>query len=134
MYIIYVEPLPDIKPRMFAVGFKRRPGGLGTTAIVLADAPGAALEKAFNMFPKYRRAGRPGHGFEIEYAEIDWDTGRNFVIQVAKRPPNLLLYKCAARREPRAGIWREGGFCGRNAPVNYLCFLPHDARPVPVDG
>jgi len=46
MYIIYVEPLPDIKPRMFAVGFKRSPGDLGTTANVLADAPGAAPEKA----------------------------------------------------------------------------------------
>jgi hypothetical protein len=80
MYIIYVEPLPDIKPRMFALGFKRRPGDMGTPAVVPADAPGPP-----------------------------W-----------KKPPNLMLYKYAARREPRAGIWREGGFCGRNAP----CQLP----------
>ena len=107
---------PVIKPRMYAVGFKRRPGGLGTTAIVPADAAGAAQDKAFNMFAEYQRADRPGHIFEIEYAQIDWDTGQNFVIQVRKRPPNLLLYKGGARRGPRARIWREGGFWGRNAP------------------
>jgi hypothetical protein len=42
---------PGIKPRMYSVDFENRPGDLGTTAVVLADAPGAALEKAFNLFP-----------------------------------------------------------------------------------
>ncbi len=116
---------PAIKPRIYAVDFKRRPGDLGTTAIVLADVPEAALEKASSVFPEYRRASRPGHAFEIEYAEIDWDTGQNFVIQVKKRPPNLLLYKAHARRGPRAGIWREGCLCGRNAP----CQLPLFSAP-----
>jgi hypothetical protein len=108
---------------MFAVDFKRRPGDLGTTAIVLADSPEAALEKAFNMFPEFLREGRPGHVFEIEYAEIDWDTGQNFVIQVRKRPPNLLRYKAHARRGLRAGSWREGCLCGRNAPCQLPLFL-----------
>ena len=99
---------PAIKPRIYAVDFKRRPGDLGTTAIVLADSPEAALEKTSNMFPEDRRAGRPGHAFEIEYAQIDWDTGQNFVIQVRKRPPNLLLYKAHARRGPRVRNRREG--------------------------
>jgi len=102
---------------MFAVDFKNHPGDLGTTAIVLADAPEAALEKAFNMFPEYRRASRPGQVFEIDYAEIDWDTGRNFVIQVKKRPPNLLLYKHAARLGPRVRTWREGSLDERHADL-----------------
>jgi hypothetical protein len=74
------------------------------------------------MFPEFLRAGRPGHVFEIEYAEIDWDTGQNFVIQVRKRPPTLLLYKGGARRGPRAGIWRDGSLCGRNAPCQLFLF------------
>ena len=74
---------------MYAVDFENRPGDLGATAIVLADAPEAALEKVFNLFPEYRRVSRRGHVFEIDYAEIDWDTGRAFVIQVKKRPPRL---------------------------------------------
>jgi hypothetical protein len=42
---------PAIKPRMYSVDFERNPGDVGSTAIVLADAPGAAPEKAFNLFP-----------------------------------------------------------------------------------
>ena len=112
-----MKPLSDTNPRMFAVDFKRLPGDLGTTAIVLADSPETALERALNMFLEYRRATRPGHVFEIEYAEIDWDTGRDFVIQVKKRPPNLLLYKHAARLGPRVRSWREGSLEKRHASL-----------------
>ena len=108
MYIMNVEPVSGIKPRMYSVNFEKRPGGLGITAIVLADAPAVALEKIFRLFPEYRRVRRRGHVFEIDYAEIDWDTGRDFVIQVKKRPPRLLLYKRDARQGPRAGE-PEGG-------------------------
>ncbi len=42
---------PAIQPRICSVDFENRPGDLGTTAVALADAPGTALEKAFNLFP-----------------------------------------------------------------------------------
>jgi hypothetical protein len=42
---------PAIKPRMCSVDFENRPVDLGVTPVVLADAPGAAPEKAFNLFP-----------------------------------------------------------------------------------
>jgi hypothetical protein len=42
---------PGIKPRMYSVDFERHSGDLGATAVVLADAPGTALEKAFKLFP-----------------------------------------------------------------------------------
>jgi hypothetical protein len=42
---------PGIKPRMCSVNFENHPGDLGTSAIVLADAPEAAPEEAFNLFP-----------------------------------------------------------------------------------
>jgi hypothetical protein len=51
MYIMNVEPLSHIKPRMYSVDFENRPGDLGGAAIVLADAPEAALEKASKLFP-----------------------------------------------------------------------------------
>ncbi len=41
---------PGIKPRMYSVDFENRPGDLGTTAVVLADAPGDVLEKASKLF------------------------------------------------------------------------------------
>ena len=42
---------PGIKPRMYSINFEKHPGDLGITAIVLADTPEAALEKACNLFP-----------------------------------------------------------------------------------
>ena len=56
-----MEPLSGIKPPMYSVDFESHPGDLGTTAIVLADALGAAPEKAFNLFPEYRRVSRQSH-------------------------------------------------------------------------
>jgi hypothetical protein len=50
MYIISVEPLSDIRPRMYSVDFENHPSDLGITAIVLADAPEAALEKVCKLF------------------------------------------------------------------------------------
>ena len=108
MYIIKVRSFSHILPRIFAVDFALHPCGRRATAIVLADDPEAALEKIFNLFPEYLRVGRRGHVFEIDNAEIDWDTGRDFVLQVKKRPPRLLLYKRDARQGPRAGK-PEGG-------------------------
>jgi hypothetical protein len=87
---------------MFAAEFECHPGDLGVTAIVLADAPEAALGKVFNLFPEYRRVSRRGHVFDVEYAGIDWKTGRAFVIQVRKRPPKLQGLG-DARQGPRAG-------------------------------
>ena len=66
---------------MYSVDFENRPGDLGVTAIVLADAPEAALEKVCKLFREYRRVSCRDHVFEVEYAEIDWETGRAFVIQ-----------------------------------------------------
>ena len=39
MYIISVEPLSGITPRMHSGGFENRHGELGTAAIVPADNP-----------------------------------------------------------------------------------------------
>ena len=84
-----MEPLPGITPRMYSVDFENRPGDLGVTVIVVADAPEAALQKVFSLFPEYQRASRRGHVCEAEFAEIDWETGRAFVIHVKKRAPRL---------------------------------------------
>jgi hypothetical protein len=51
MYIIDVRPTSDILPSMFAVDFALHPGGRRATAVVLAEAPEAALEKASKLFP-----------------------------------------------------------------------------------
>ena len=75
MYIINVRVFTYILPRMFAVDFELYPGDLRTTAIVLADAPEAVIEKAF-QFPEYLREGCQGHIHEIKSAAIEWEKSR----------------------------------------------------------
>ncbi len=111
MYIINVEPLPGIRPRAYSVNFENTPGDSGTTAVVLADSPGAALEKALELFPECLRASRRVDVFEIEYAEIDWETDRALVIQRKERPPKMPLNTGDARQGPKAGEpegWQPG--------------------------
>jgi hypothetical protein len=40
---------------MFVVDLELRPGGLDVTVIVLAAAPEAAVERAFQLVPEYLR-------------------------------------------------------------------------------
>jgi len=99
-----VEPLPGITPRMYSVDFENRPGDLGVSVVILADAPEAALEKVFSLFPEYQRASRRGHVCEAEYAEIDWETGRAFAVRWKRRLPTLL---------PNTGDARKGSMAGK---------------------
>jgi hypothetical protein len=77
VYIIKVKAIPHILPRMYAVDFELRPGGQRATVIMLAAAPEAALERAFQVFLEYLRNGRQGHVREIECAS--GPMGRMFV-------------------------------------------------------
>ena len=97
---------PDITPHMFPVDFERLRRDLGFTVIVLATSPLPGLEKVFKLFPECR-PNRRGHVHEIEYAEIDWETDRAFVIQVKNRPLNLRGLG-DARQGPKTGELEEG--------------------------
>ena len=90
MYIMNVELLSGIKPRMYSVDFENHLGDLGVTVIVLADTPEAALERVCKLFREYRRVSRRDHTFQVEYAEIDWETGQAFVIQRWNGPSTWL--------------------------------------------
>jgi hypothetical protein len=100
-----MTPLCDILPRMFEVDFERRPGDLGARSIVMAVAPQAALETACGLFPEHLRAGQQPFVREIDHVEIDWETGRAFVIQRERRA--LIVGDCcqneikARRRDGR---------------------------------
>ena len=108
MYIINVKAISDILPRMYAVDFELHPGDLGATVMVSAATPPSAVERAFQLFLEYLREGRRGHVHEIEYAEIEWETGRTFVIQRKRRDPVAQLVPGGVRWEP-ASRGRKGG-------------------------
>ena len=87
MYTVYVRPVSDILPRMYAVDFELYPGGLGTTVVVSAAAPLSAVERSFQLFPEYLREGRQGRVREVECAVVDWETSRAQVIERGVRKP-----------------------------------------------
>lgn len=76
---------------MFVVEFERAPGDLGVSVVVLARDRIEALRKAWRWFPEYRWRATGGHVHECEYAEIDWQDGRSFVVtrRVRIRIPKL---------------------------------------------
>jgi len=87
MYIIYVRPISDILPRIYAVDSELPSGAPGATLIVPATAPLFAVERAFQLFPEYLREGRQGRVREIECAVIDWETSQAQVIEREVRKP-----------------------------------------------
>ena len=142
---------------MYAVNFEKRPGDLGVTAIVLADAPETALEKVSIMSRRYMRVTRQATVFEIKHAAIDWETGRNCMIQVERRPFKVAVIEGDPRQWPTLRDWREGSVYEfhvetgkasrwrdshggrplrgrqvqrRAAGVNCLYFMMGDARPL----
>jgi len=73
---IEILPAPDL----YAVEFTF-PRHLGITVIVPATcAPMARLE-AWRLFPEHKRNASRTFVYSVEYAEIDWDTGRCFVMK-----------------------------------------------------
>ncbi len=107
MYIINVEPISEIMPRMFEVEFSLRSGGLGFTIIVPAISPQPALEKAFRIFPELRGTCRQAQVHEVAYVGIDLETGRAFVVKRKRGLLNLRGLREACP-EPQSG-GPEGG-------------------------
>jgi hypothetical protein len=107
MYIINVEPLSEIKPRMFAVEFERPSGRLVFTVVVLAVCPKHAIEQVFMMFPEFRRECFQGQVHEVAFVDIDWEVGRAFVIKRETRPPMLLMDVYIRQKPPAGGL--KGG-------------------------
>jgi hypothetical protein len=70
---------------LFVVDFFRRPGDLGVSVIVRANCGIAAQLEAFRLFPEYKQHSYDSFPHLLDYAEIDWQSGRCFVMRRRKR-------------------------------------------------
>jgi hypothetical protein len=88
---------------VYAVEFRRHPGDLGVVIVVLAESRTKAIEEAWRLFPEYKRDAVSGCVYAIQYAEIDWDNGRAFVVRRKTRPtiPKLIRRPVAGQGEAR---------------------------------
>jgi hypothetical protein len=80
--IIEISPAPDL----YAVEFSF-PHSLGITVILPATCALSAKLEVRRLFPEYQRNASAISLFNVEYAEIDWETGRCFVKKRQKRAP-----------------------------------------------
>ena len=73
-------------PNLYSVEFERHPGDLRVSIIVSATCELMAVVEALTRFPEYLRFATRTDVILIDYAEIDWQTGRCFVGERQKRP------------------------------------------------
>ena len=75
-----------LPPNLYAVEFERHSGDLRVSIIVSATCELMAVVEALRRFPEYLRFASRTDVILIDYAEIDWETGRCFVGKRQKRP------------------------------------------------
>jgi hypothetical protein len=87
---------------VYAVEFRRHQGDLGVVIVVLAESRTKAIEEAWRLFPEYKRDAVSGRVYAIQYAEIDWENGRAFVMRRKTRPTIPKLIETSRReKKPR---------------------------------
>lgn len=73
---IEISPAPDL----YAVEFSFQQH-LGISVILPATCALAAKAKAWSLFPEHKRLATGTHIHNVEYVEIDWQTGRCIVMK-----------------------------------------------------
>ena len=63
-------------PNLYSVEFERHSGDLRVSIIVSATCELMAVVEALRRFPEYLRFASRTDVILIDYAEIDWETGR----------------------------------------------------------
>jgi hypothetical protein len=94
----HIEILPA--PDLYAVEFIF-PRHLGITVVIPATcAPMARLE-AWPLFPEYKRSASKTSVCNVEYVEIDWETGRCFVKKRQRRGSVPVLLDGEPKQKPK---------------------------------
>jgi hypothetical protein len=73
-------------PNLYSVEFERHSGDLRVSIILAATCELMAVVEALRRFPEYLRFASRTDVILIDYAEIDWETGRCFVGKRQKKP------------------------------------------------
>jgi hypothetical protein len=79
---IEISPAPDL----YVVEFEFPRPHLGISVILPATCGLAAKLRAWTLYPEYKRDALSVSAYRVEFAEIDWQTGRCIVMKEKKRP------------------------------------------------
>jgi len=83
----------------------RRRGDLGISVVVLAEGPVEATAEVRRIHPEYvGGAKKNGRVYEVAHLEIDWDTGRTFIM---RKSFAFVFAESAACKESLNRSWFE---------------------------
>jgi hypothetical protein len=90
---------------LYVVEFERCPNDLGVSVIVPANCGIAAKLRAWAIFPEYLHSAKCTSAHKMEYAEIDWQSGRSVIVKMGKRPeiPEYIIEPVARLRRRTSG-------------------------------
>ena len=102
--IIEISPAPDLYLVEFTFGLQPN----NRISIILPATCGlAAMTRAWELFPEYRRDAVRTHVHPIKYLEIDWLNSRTIIVK--KRPqPQTPVFKNEESNAPRKRKRRNG--------------------------
>jgi hypothetical protein len=100
----------DLPPTdaLYVVEFERHQGDLGVSLILRASCDVEAKLKAWKFWPEYKRLASRTHISLIDYAEIDWESGRCLVVKRRKRAPLPVFASDEPTMRPKNAKREEG--------------------------
>jgi hypothetical protein len=105
VYYEVSEPFSPPAKDLYVVDFIRHPGDLGLSVIVRANSTIAAQLEAFRLFPEYKW--RESFPHLLDFAEIDWNSGRCIVMRRKRRP--VPIFTAGEPTKRRRDAKREEG-------------------------
>jgi len=92
MVSVYFSVSIDISPApsLYVVEFEFERPHLGISVILPATCALAAKLEAWKLFPEHKRSASATFVYDAQYSEIDWETGRCFVMKGKRRYANPL--------------------------------------------
>lgn len=87
-------------PELFCVEIQRYPKDLGVSVVLQATCELMARREFLRLYPEFKHDLVLMEVYLAQYVEIDWDTGRSFVVKQRRRPdiPACIAKKVGMKR------------------------------------
>lgn len=85
--------------RLFCVEATRWEGDLGLAVVLVERDSDFALAEFHRLYPELTRRGTCGRVYPADFAEIDFETGRSFVIRRKYRAPRIVSLTDGDKRD-----------------------------------
>lgn len=99
---------PPKTPRLYCIEATRWESDLGVAVVLVERDPDYALAEFHRLYPEWTRKGTRGRVFRANYAEIDFDSGRSFIIKRNYQMPRIVSLTDDERDSSRGGDSASG--------------------------